>query len=145
MCLLSLVQNDSRFCKRIQLNQFVCVKNNLLLRKMSYSEPNRSQTIHPFIVNKSHFFLRESGWKRLFPLESQIAFTAWALSLVVWDSDLFRSFVLSSFRLYSKNDWSEGIWWYWSVMVTNPNVTRRSKMIVSSIVSLVRLHLRVKL
>lgn len=124
MCLLSLVQNDSRFCKRIQLNQFVCVKNNLLLRKMSCSEPDRSQTIHAFIVNKSHFFLRESGWKRLFPLESQIAFTAWALSLVVWDSDLFRSFVLSSFRLYSKKRLIRG---YTMILVCNGYKSKRDE------------------
>lgn len=69
---------------------------------MSYSEPNRSQTIHAFIVNKSHFFLRESGWKRLFPPESQITFTAWALSLVMSEIQIYSDLSCCQVSAYTQ-------------------------------------------
>lgn len=37
------------------------MKNKLPLRKMPYSAPNRSQIIHTFIVNRSHFFLPKAA------------------------------------------------------------------------------------
>lgn len=92
------------------------MKNNLSLRKMFYSELNRSEIIHAFIVNKSHFFFGKApaegdffhlNHKKKLPAQHERF-----LSLCL----RFRSFVLFKFPLLVKKRLIRGMIYSWAMI-----------------------------